>query len=469
MDGVTPYTVHWTGVAFLVYGTVAALLFVGGLVRYGLFRRRTLRWSSPAGVEDLAALEEQKKAVGLDRAVELYRCPLVHTPLLMGFLHPVILLPEGMSQGSLDTALAHELTHLKGHDTAQLLWASLARAVYWFNPMVWLLVRQFRREVELCCDYTLLKDQDEAGRRAYGQAILDQMAAGDRGLSRLTTGFSGDKKEVFARFRAMMDATPKRRGRAALAAACAVVVLAGGLVGCRTETAPTPQNASGAPEGDGAWITGVDLEERTVTYYPLSQALIADGQALEDWIWGEDGMAAEEPRTVPLREDVQFFHTYTGEVYSIPADTLRFSLSMTQAGALGEVALEEGEAQRVQLASPAYLDLSAADLDFTGWCGEVFVLGAGSAILSSRPYTGIVFSYDGGETITIDPAPLQGEDGDHSTYTLPVSPELAQSWTPPENPLMASGYRLTLVNGTVTGIEALALPGAEPAPSPEPL
>ena len=57
---------------------------------------------------------------------------------------------------ALDTALAHELTHLKGHDTGQLLWASLVRALHWFNPMVWLLVRQLRREIELCCDYALL-------------------------------------------------------------------------------------------------------------------------------------------------------------------------------------------------------------------------------------------------------------------------------------------------------------------------
>ena len=71
----TTYTVHWTGVAYLVYAVAAVLLFVGGLVRYRLFRRRCLRWSTPAEAEDLAALEEQKQALGLEREVELYRCP----------------------------------------------------------------------------------------------------------------------------------------------------------------------------------------------------------------------------------------------------------------------------------------------------------------------------------------------------------------------------------------------------------
>ena len=405
VDGETTYTVHWTGIAVLLYGVGAALLFVGGLVRYRLFRRRCLRWSTPAGPEDLAALAEQKKAAGLKREVELCRCSLVHTPLLMGFLRPVILLPDGMPQTALDTALAHELTHWKARDTARLLWASLVRAVHWFNPMVWLLVRQLRREVELCCDYALLKTRDAAGRRAYGQAILDQMTAGDRGLSRLTTGFSGDKREVFARFRAIMDASPKRRGRTALAAALAVVVLAGGLVGCQT--------GASTPEGDGAWIEGIDLEARTVTYYPLSQGLIADQEALLEWIWGDEGMAVEEPRTVSLGEGAAFFHTYEGEILSIPASTIQFSLSMTQAGALGEVEVDGNEAVRVQLASTAYLDLSAADLDFTGYCGAVYAVGMGGVRL-----------LEDGDTISVDPCTGEGHDSDHTYYTLPLAPDV---------------------------------------------
>ena len=43
IDGATTYTVHWTGMAYLVYWLTAAALFFGGLVRYGLFRRRALR------------------------------------------------------------------------------------------------------------------------------------------------------------------------------------------------------------------------------------------------------------------------------------------------------------------------------------------------------------------------------------------------------------------------------------------
>ena len=173
------------------------------------------------------------------------------------------------------------------------------------------------------------------------------------------------------------------------------------------------QTGASTPEGDGAWIEGIDPEARTVTYYPLSQGLIADQEALLEWIWGEDGMAVEEPRTVSLGEGAAFFHTYEGEILSISASTIQFSLSMTQAGTLGEVEVDGNEAVRVQLASTAYLDLSAPDLDFTGYCGAVYAAGMGGVRL-----------LEDGDTISVDPCTGEGYDSDHTYYTLPLAPDV---------------------------------------------
>lgn len=452
INGATTYTVHWTGMAYLVYWLTAAALFFGGLVRYGLFRRRALRQSIPVGEEDLAALAEQRRVVGCDRPLELYRCTLVHTPLLMGFLHPVILLPQGQTGGSLGTALAHELTHLKHRDTGYLLLISLARSLHWFNPLVWLMARRAQQDVELCCDYELLKARDEAGRRAYGRTLLDQMTAGEHGLSRLTTGFSGDKGEVFARFRAIMDSSPKRRGRAAMAAAMAAAVLAGSLVGCQAE--------ADRPEGDGAWITALDPEAGTVAYVPLTREQLSDPDALWDEVFSGDLLSRE--RTAELAEGASLLHTWEGEAYSLNPVTIQHTVGMSQAGIPGEVVLDgAGRAVRVQLSDSAHLALDGAGLDFTGWCGRIELPGPGAALLSSIPVEpGSIFFYDGGDSVTIDPQSRQGADSDHTQYTLPVSAEAAQAWAELENADWTYGYTLTVVDGTVTQIEARPSPGA---------
>ena len=427
VGGETTYTVHWTGVAYGAYQAVSVLGVGFVLVRYFWSRRKLLRVSRPAGEEDQAALEAARRRTGCDREAELYRCSGIHTPMLMGFLHPVILLPEDIPAGSLEAALAHELTHLKHRDTWYMLLMTLARCVHWFNPLVWLMVRVARRDMELCCDYDLLNGQGEEARRAYGRAILDQMTGRDRGFSGLTTGFSGSKKEVFARFRAMMDTAPKRKGRALLALAAAAIVLSGSLVACQAETQPQTWTA---------WVDAMDLEERTVTYTLLV-----------------DSMGEDMERTAPLAEDAQLLHTYEGEAYPLNPETLRYTQDMAQDGLVGTVELNgRGEVVRVQLNVFSQLDLTAAGLDFTGYCGEVYAAGGVGGINT--------VSWDE-ESCWVDPCNDLGQDSDHTVYMLP----LAEGCTIQEGLRaytvgLSSGnypdlYRLTLVDGAVTAIEGV--------------
>ena len=423
----TTYTVHWTGVAYGAYQAVSVLGVGFVLVRYFWSRRQLLRVSSPAGEEDQAALEAARRRTGCDREAELYRCSGIHTPMLMGFRRPVILLPADVPAGSLEAALAHELTHLKHRDTWYMLLMTLARCVHWFNPLVWLMVRAARRDMELYCDYDLLNGQGEEARRAYGRAILDQMTGRDRGFSGLTTGFSGSKKEVFARFRAMMDTAPKRKGRALLALAAAAIVLSGSLVACQAETQPQTWTA---------WVDAMDLEERTVTYTLLV-----------------DSMGEDMERTAPLAEDAQLLHTYEGEAYPLNPETLRYTQDMAQDGLVGTVELNgRGEVVRVQLNVFSQLDLTAAGLDFTGYCGEVYAAGGVGGINT--------VSWDE-ESCWVDPCNDLGQDSDHTVYMLP----LAEGCTIQEGLRaytvgLSSGnypdlYRLTLVDGAVTAIEGV--------------
>ena len=128
------------------------------------------------------------------------------------------------------------------------------------------MVRTARRDMELCCDDDLLAGRDQEARRAYGRAILDQMTAGKGGRTGLTTGFTGDRGGIFLRFRAIMDTTPKRRGRLLLASASILILLTGGLVSCAPAAAESSGGAlelSGADAGPGEMLP---LEERFESY-----------------------------------------------------------------------------------------------------------------------------------------------------------------------------------------------------------
>jgi beta-lactamase regulating signal transducer with metallopeptidase domain len=56
------------------------------------------------------------------------------------------------SRAKLEAVLLHELNHLRRRDPFIALIASIVRAMYWFNPMVWHAIRQLNRECERSCD-----------------------------------------------------------------------------------------------------------------------------------------------------------------------------------------------------------------------------------------------------------------------------------------------------------------------------
>ena len=411
VGGETTYTVHWTGVAYGAYQAVSVLGVGFVLVRYFWSRRKLLRVSRPAGEEDQAALEAARRRTGCDREAELYRCSGIHTPMLMGFLHPVILLPEDVPVGSLEAALAHELTHLKHR--------------------------------ELCCDYDLLNGQGEEARRAYGRAILDQMTGRDRGFSGLTTGFSGSKKEVFARFRAMMDTAPKRKGRVVLVLAGAVIVLSGSLVACQSETSPDTQPI---------WVHSVNLEDREIIYTPMTQEQADDPAAFQDQLEEADVVGGV------LSEQVEWFYTFWESRYPLNPITLHYTLTEPPGnpipgmdGITGVVKFNDsGEIIQVQFNTPAQLDLTAPSLDFTGYCGTVYALGQGGVAL-----------LHGERAIRVDPCDESGQDSDHTWYTLPLLEEFqsTKELMPFLTGLSSANYpvlyRLFLEDGAVAKITGI--------------
>lgn len=240
-DGSTEVT--WRLESLWAAGT--ALCLSWQVLSYLSFRRRVNRWSVPAKQEDHEEFEAQKLALGIRAHITLVRCEAVPSPLMMGFGKPTILLPAQMTEDALAATLAHELMHFKRRDLWYKLLMVFVRCVHWFNPLVWLMTRQAARDVELCCDYDLLKDQSEDARRSYGQAILNQMTSGRRS-SPLTTGFSGDKKSIFTRFHAIMDTAPKKKGAIAIVAALIVVSLSGGLVAFHSAPArPNDEESTG--------------------------------------------------------------------------------------------------------------------------------------------------------------------------------------------------------------------------------
>ena len=75
-------------------------------------------------------------------------------PLTFGVFRPTVLLPEDLPVGDaqFQLILAHELAHIRRKDCLRKLLLTVCLCLYWWNPLVWLMMREIRQDLELQID-----------------------------------------------------------------------------------------------------------------------------------------------------------------------------------------------------------------------------------------------------------------------------------------------------------------------------
>jgi uncharacterized protein (TIGR03435 family) len=106
--------------------------------------------------------------------VRLRRSDTIAAPVTWGIFRPIILVPAGFEElpaETRDAVLCHELAHIQGGDFLTRLLAETARALIWFQPLIWIVRRQLREEQELACDNRVLASGGKPS--AYAKLLLD--------------------------------------------------------------------------------------------------------------------------------------------------------------------------------------------------------------------------------------------------------------------------------------------------------
>jgi thiol-disulfide isomerase/thioredoxin/uncharacterized GH25 family protein len=119
-------------------------------------RRLELSGTGPAPSMAEQAAARIAKELGLTHSVRLLQSALVDSPVVIGALKPVILLPTSLvtqiPADQLESLLAHELAHVLRHDYLVNLLQSAIETLLFYHPAVWWISAQVRAERENCCD-----------------------------------------------------------------------------------------------------------------------------------------------------------------------------------------------------------------------------------------------------------------------------------------------------------------------------
>ena len=146
-------------VGLWIFGVGAfALRLCGGFFQLRKYKTREVFAPAIEWQKRFSNLCERLK---ITQAVKLLESNLIKTPVVVGWLKPVVLIPASvflqMSPGELETILAHELLHIRRGDNLINFLQSFAEILFFYHPCAWWISGVIRKEREFACDAAVLE------------------------------------------------------------------------------------------------------------------------------------------------------------------------------------------------------------------------------------------------------------------------------------------------------------------------
>lgn len=177
-----------------------ALIWLGGVfifqARLLVLWRRSVRLrqdgATPAPQTWRDTTSSLGESLGVRRAVRVLQSTVAESPMVVGWIRPVVLLPvrvfEELTPPQLRSIIAHELAHLRRYDDVINLIQAVFESLLFYHPMVWWVSHRLRVEREYCCDDVAVQACGNALCYARALALLDTLRIEARQTTLTATG-----------------------------------------------------------------------------------------------------------------------------------------------------------------------------------------------------------------------------------------------------------------------------------------
>ena len=199
----------------LVYIWIAGVLALsirslGGFLVTQHWKRSNVRPAEALWQESLARLA---KRLAVSRKVRLWESAIAHTPAVIGWIRPVVLLPasaiSGLAPSQIEALLAHELAHIRRHDYLVNLLQTAVETLLFYHPAVWWVGRQMRAERENCCDDLAVAVCGDALGYARALTELEKIRIATR-IATPRLAMAANSGSLLQRVRRLLDPVPSR-------------------------------------------------------------------------------------------------------------------------------------------------------------------------------------------------------------------------------------------------------------------
>lgn len=136
----------------------------------------------------------------IKRTLPIYSTAFLKSPIIVGFFKPSIYLPIHLISDydavGMRYMLLHELQHYKHRDHLVSCLMNFIGILYWFNPLVWLALKEMRSDREIACDTAVLSYLEERDYESYGNTLISLAEKFSLSPFPFASGISGSMKQL---------------------------------------------------------------------------------------------------------------------------------------------------------------------------------------------------------------------------------------------------------------------------------
>ena len=178
-----------------IYISMVIIFILIPVISYIVFVYRSKKKFEQVEIEYSKRLDRIKKRLKIRRKITLV---YGDTAFIYGFFKIKLVIPKGISLDDLDAVLVHELMHYKYGDLLINWLLVILKAIYWFNPIVWIVFKQIRKDCELSCDERVIESKF-VDKKSYATVLFKNTLKGNKylvGTSSFSKGGSDIKRRI---------------------------------------------------------------------------------------------------------------------------------------------------------------------------------------------------------------------------------------------------------------------------------
>lgn len=274
------------------------LIWLSGFVITGLWlilsniilslKLKTL--SKPVDVRIAKIFTRCCKKLNIKREITLVNQPVIKGASLFGLLRPKILITDKLinfTDREVEYIFYHELSHYIRRDIFTNYLISLIQVIHWFNPVIHILAKVMRQDVELAADEKTMSLIESSEVKAYGLALVSMLEEYSKAYTPKLLSAADSNRHIKKRIRQI--AHYKRKGKCSI---CLFFILAITL-SFATLTTAIPVKSTDIPQIN---IKVVKKAEQKEAQTAISKTVKSSK---------ETSITAQTPETKKERNDIQ--------------------------------------------------------------------------------------------------------------------------------------------------------------------